>query len=82
MIIYNKPTYGLDLSNTQTIRRQIKKQAYQGAAAIIISTDLDELLELCDHIGVMSRGNLTGIIKNGKDAKVKVGQLLLDTGPE
>jgi len=82
VIIYNKPTYGLDLSNTQEIRRLIRKQAYEGVATVVISTELDELLELCDHIGVMSRGSLAGIIKNGEGAEVQIGKLILDTDLE
>ena len=81
VIIYNKPTYGLDLNNTQIIRRQIRKQAYEGVATVVISTELDELLELCDYIGVMSCGCLSGIITNGEDAKFQIGQLILNSNP-
>ena len=39
---------------------------------------MDELLELCDRIGVMSCGRLVGIIKNKEGAETKIGQLMVD----
>ncbi len=45
-----------------------------------ISTDLDELLEISDRIGVMFQGRLAGIVENGADVERKVG--LLMTGAE
>ena len=40
-----------------------------GLATIVISTDLDELLELSDRIGVMFQGQLAGIVDNGPDVE-------------
>ena len=50
VVIYSKPTYGLDLQNTIAARRRIRDAAEAGVATILISTDLDELLELADRI--------------------------------
>ena len=54
VVIYNKPTYGLDVRNTASARRRIAEAAAAGVATILISTDLDEILELADRIAVMS----------------------------
>ena len=61
-VIYNKPTYGLDLNNIRRARRAICERADEGVATILISTDLDEILELADRIGVMLDGRMVGIV--------------------
>ena len=38
-----------------------------GGAALVISTDLDELLDICDRIAVLSRGRVVGIVDNGPE---------------
>ena len=54
--ILNKPTYGLDLHNQRLALDRIVAAAARGVALIVISTDLDELLEISDRIGVMFQG--------------------------
>ena len=49
VVIFNKPTYGLDLQNTRLAHERILAGAEQGLATIVISTDLDELLEISDR---------------------------------
>ena len=36
--------------------------------SIVISTDLEELLDLCDRIAVLSRGRIVGVVENGPNA--------------
>ncbi len=77
VVIYNKPTHGLDLRNIQATRRRICDIADQGIPTVLISTDLEEILALSDRIGVMVRGRLVGIVVNdGPEARLKVGALM------
>lgn len=76
VVIFNKPTYGLDLHNTRLARDRIQAAARAGLAIMVISTDLDELLEVSDRIGVMYQGRLAGIVLNGQDVERKVGALM------
>jgi simple sugar transport system ATP-binding protein len=77
VVIYNKPTHGLDLRNIQTTRQRICDIADQGIPTILISTDLEEILALSDRIGVMVRGEMVGIVSNDTpDARLKVGALM------
>ena len=78
--IFNKPTYGLDLQNTRLAHERILAGAERGLAIVVVSTDLDELLEISDRIGVIFQGRLTGIVENGPDVERRVG--LLMTGAE
>jgi simple sugar transport system ATP-binding protein len=74
--ILNKPTYGLDLHNQRLALDRIVAAAARGVAVIVISTDLDELLEISDRIGVMFQGRLAGIVDNGDAAGNKVRRLM------
>jgi len=76
VMIFNKPTYGLDLQNIDAARRAIRAQADAGTAILLLSTDLDELLILCDRIGVMLNGRLQGVVDNDATAARAVGQLM------
>jgi ABC-type uncharacterized transport system ATPase subunit len=74
--ILNKPTYGLDLQNQRLALDRVDAAAVRGVALIVISTDLDELLEISDRIGVMFQGRLAGIADNDEDAANKVRRLM------
>ncbi len=80
VVIFNKPTHGLDVHNTRLARERIRKGAQSGLATVVISTELDELMDVCDRIGVMYQGELRGIVTNETGAEERVG--LLMTGAE
>lgn len=80
VVIFNKPTYGLDLHNTSLARARIIEGAARGLATIVISTELDELLELSDRIGVMFQGRLTGIVDNRDGSEHEIGRLMTGAG--
>lgn len=75
-VIFSKPTYGLDLQNIRAIRRRIRDTAESGSAVMLISTDLEEILELADRIAVMSQGQIVGIVENDPAARARVGELM------
>jgi len=77
VVIYSKPTYGLDVRTTRSVRQTIREQAEQGVTSIVISTDLDELLDLCNRIAVMSRGRVVGVVDNGPSAQREIGELMV-----
>jgi len=78
--ILNKPTYGLDLHNQRLALDRIAAAAARGVAVIMISTDLDELLEISDRIGVMFQGRLAGIVANDDDAGNQIRRLMTGAG--
>jgi simple sugar transport system ATP-binding protein len=79
VVVFHKPTYGLDLKTTEHVRTVIRDLVGKGAAVVVISTDLDELIELCGRIAVLSRGPLAGIVDNGPHAVDQVGSLMIGT---
>jgi len=79
VVVFHKPTYGLDLKTTEHVRAVIRDLVREGAAAVVISTDLDELIELCGRVAVLSRGRLAGVVDNGPHAVDQVGSLMIGT---
>jgi simple sugar transport system ATP-binding protein len=86
-IIFSEPTWGLDISSSRYVYEQIALLRGRGAAIIIISSNLDELLQNADSIIVFYRGsaaaNLPNPAEQREDAayraamKEKVGAYML-----
>ena len=77
VVVFHKPTYGLDVRTTATVRSLIGELAADQGSALVISTDLDELVEISDRIAVLSRGTLVGVVPNGPGAAERVGDLMV-----
>ena len=60
LIIASHPTYGLDVGATEQIRQLLLEQREKGAAILLISEDLNEILSLSDRIIVMFNGEFFG----------------------
>jgi simple sugar transport system ATP-binding protein len=58
VLVAVNPTRGLDVVATAAVRAELRAQALAGAAVLLISTELDEVLELGDRIGVLFRGRI------------------------
>ena len=80
VVVFNKPTHGLDLQNTQVARERIVENAARGMAMIVISNELDELAAISDRIAVMFQGRLTGIVANDQNADRRIGLLMTGAG--
>lgn len=78
VVVFNKPTYGLDLKTVNRVREIVKEFADGGGAVLLISTDLDELVELSDRISIISRGRLVGEVANtSADTARQVGEFMV-----
>ena len=58
VLIAANPVFGLDFAAVREIHTRLRQVRAQGAGVLLISEDLDELLELCDRIVVMSEGRI------------------------
>jgi ribose transport system ATP-binding protein len=56
--LFDEPTRGIDVAAREKIHRIFTTLTAQGKGIVIVSSDLDELFETCDRIGVMSAGKL------------------------
>ncbi|MDO6799609.1 ABC transporter ATP-binding protein [Shimia thalassica] len=61
VLVVNQPTWGVDAAAAASIRQSLLDLAANGAALVVISQDLDELMEISDHFGVLNEGRLSEI---------------------
>ncbi len=59
VIVINQPTWGVDAAAAAAIRQAILDRAASGAAVVVISQDLDELLEIADSFAALNGGRLS-----------------------
>jgi simple sugar transport system ATP-binding protein len=76
ILIVSQPTWGVDAGATQTIRQSLRKLADKGAAVLVISQDLDELMEMSDRIGAICGGRLSRFYPTAEMTVEKVGLLM------
>ena len=60
VLIAHNPTRGLDIGATEYVHKQLLKQADNGVGVLLISLDLDEILEISDRIAVLFEGKIMG----------------------
>ncbi|GAA6208585.1 ABC transporter ATP-binding protein [Cognatishimia sp. WU-CL00825] len=61
VLIVNQPTWGVDAAAAADIRQSLLDLAAKGAAVVVISQDLDELMEISDRFGALNEGRLSEI---------------------
>jgi ABC-type uncharacterized transport system ATPase subunit len=59
VFVVNQPTWGVDASAAAAIRQALLDLAQGGAAVIVISQDLDELMEISDRFAALNEGRLS-----------------------
>jgi simple sugar transport system ATP-binding protein len=74
--IISQPTRGLDVMATRYVRSLIMKASTEGTAVLLVSEDLDEVLELADRVAVMYRGAVIGIVDGSTATRETIGQLM------
>lgn len=67
LVLADQPTRGIDVATSATLHAMLDATARDGAAVLVISADLDELLRICDRIVVLSRGRVAADLPNGPD---------------
>jgi ribose transport system ATP-binding protein len=66
VLLLDEPTRGVDIGARADIYAQMDRLAAAGKALLMVSSDLRELMAVCDRIGVMSAGRLVGIFERGR----------------
>ncbi len=70
------PTRGLDIAGTAYVQNRLVEQRDQGAAILLLSLDLDELLKLSDRVIVMYRGRVVGELDSNEADTSKLGLMM------
>jgi simple sugar transport system ATP-binding protein len=76
VLVAINPTRGLDVRGTVFIREELRRAAREGTAVLLISTDLDEVLELGNRIAVLFRGTLSAVEPELR-TRERIGELML-----
>lgn len=63
VFVVNQPTWGVDVQAAAAIRQALLDMASHGASVVVISQDLDELLEIADNFAALDEGRLSTIRK-------------------
>ena len=59
VLVVNQPTWGVDAAAAADIREALRELAAEGAAVLVISQDLDELMEMSDTFAVLAEGRMS-----------------------
>ncbi|NCE66476.1 ABC transporter ATP-binding protein [Pseudoflavonifractor sp. 524-17] len=76
MLIAVHPTRGLDIGATEFVHKCLLKARSEGCAILLVSTELDEILELSDRVAVIYEGECMGVVQDSEATKEGVGLLM------
>ena len=76
LLVVAQPTWGVDAGAAAIIRQALADLAEQGSAVLVISQDLDELLEIADRIAVMFVGRLSPAVPVTETSRESLGLLM------
>ena len=78
-LVIDQPTRGLDVGSIEFIHKQVIERRDAGVAVLLVSAELDEVLDLADRVLVMYRGRIVGSFSAAEAQRDKIG-LLMATG--
>jgi ABC-type uncharacterized transport system ATPase subunit len=81
LLVASQPTRGLDVGSIEYIHGQLIQKRDDGVAVLLVSTELDEIMQLSDRIAVMYRGKIVDIVQADEVTKEQVGLMMAGIGP-
>lgn len=78
VIIFDEPTRGIDVGAKLEIYHLINNLISKGIAVVMISSELSEILGMCDRIAVMCKGRIAGILSRKKASQEKIMNLAME----
>ncbi len=82
LLVLDQPTRGLDVGSIEFIHRQAIAKRDAGVGVLLVSAELDEVLELSDRIAVMYRGRIASVLDARSTNREEVGLLMATGGRE
>ncbi len=76
VLIVAQPTRGLDVGAIEYIRMRIIEERDKGRAVLLVSFELDEIMNLCDRIATISKGSIAGIFNDGEVTEREIGIMM------
>jgi ABC-type uncharacterized transport system ATPase subunit len=81
LLIASQPTRGLDVGSIEYIHNRVIEKRDDGCAVLLVSTELDEVMQLSDRIAVMYRGKILDILDADNVSKELLGLLMAGVIP-
>ena len=81
-ILANQPVRGLDEGAIAYVQEQLLEARKRGAAILLVSEDLDELMALTDRLAVMSHGRLSSVLPTGQRSIAEIGLIMAGHGDQ
>jgi ribose transport system ATP-binding protein len=72
VLVLDEPTRGVDVGSRQEIYQIIRELAAEGVAILIVSSDLPEILTICERVIIMHEGRVTGTLSASELSEAKV----------
>ena len=82
LLLVGQPTRGVDIGAIEYIHRRLVEMRDAGAAILLVSAELDEVLALCDRVLVMFEGRIAGELDAARADERSVGLLMAGGAPE
>ena len=82
VILACQPTRGLDVGATEYVRNQLLRQRNEGAAVLLISADLEEIMILSDRILVLFEGEIVGTLSSDEADVELLGHMMAGSRPD
>jgi len=76
LLIVNQPTRGLDVGSIEFIHHRILEARDKGAAVLLVSAELDEIISLSDRIAVMYKGRILETLEARSATREQLGLLM------
>jgi len=82
LLVVAQPTRGLDVGAIEYIHRRIIEERDKGRAVLLVSFELDEILNLCDRIAAVSKGSVVGVPTAEEADERKIGAMMAGVGAQ
>jgi simple sugar transport system ATP-binding protein len=76
LLVIAQPTRGLDVGAIEYIHRRIVEERDKGRAVLLVSFELDEILNLCDRIAAVSKGAVVGVLDAAEADERRIGAMM------
>ena len=72
MIIFDEPTRGIDVGAKLEVYELINRLTHDGHAVLLVSSELPELMGMCDRIVMLAAGRIGGVFARGEFSQEKL----------
>ena len=76
VLLIAQPTRGLDVGAIEYIRKRIVEERDKGRAILLVSFELDEIMNLCDRIATISKGSIVGVFDRDEVTSEEIGLMM------